>query len=261
MYALIVIYNKKISESLTYMLIKKYQDNVKLIVHDNSDELFIKSNKQFCEKNKIKYFTLNENVGISKAYNHVIRNIEKKDDEYIMIFDDDTQISDEYINEAIRLSKEKIADVILPIIISNKRIISPANVQFKCRIKILDNLNQLDINRISAINSGMIIRTSVFNNLNYNEKIFLDYVDHDIMKKFRENNLKIVVMKSNIIQNYARFQNNKLEAEITRFKIYLKDFKVYCKECHNLLFYYLSVFKYKIVECKKYKTIKFLFFR
>ena len=255
LYALIVLYNKEISQSLTYNCLKN-DKNIQIIIFDNSNEKIQERNENYCKNKDVTYHTLNRNVGISKAYNYAIDNL--KTDGYIMILDDDTLLNDNYIFEAKKIAEKKSGDINLPIVLSDNRIISPANVQFNCRIKILKNIDELDINKVSAINSGMVINLAVFKKIHYNENLFLDYVDHDFMKQARNNKLEINLMNSKINQNYSRFQKNNIESEINRFKIYLKDFKKYCKDCNNLMFYYFSTFKYRIHECIKYKTLKFL---
>lgn len=260
-YALIVLYNKTILESTTFKHLKKYKDKIKINVFDNGKEEYIKVNRKYCEENDVNYYTIHKNIGISKAYNFVIDKIDKKEDDHILILDDDTILNDDYIEEIFFEANKKEYDVVLPTIISDKRIISPANVQFNCRIKILKSINELNIKKVSAINSGMLIKLSVFNKIRYNEEIFLDYVDHDFMKQVRENKFRVHIMKAKINQNYSRFQKNSIDSEIYRFKIYLKDFKIYCKECNNILFFYISVLKYKLRECIKYKSFKFLFLK
>lgn len=104
----------------------------------------------------------------------------------------------------------------------------------------------------------MIIKTNIFKNIKYNEELFLDYVDHDFMRLIRNHNYKILIMKTIINQNYSRYQLNDINSELFRFKIFIKDYKVYCKNCNKIWFYYLSIFKYRIHEVIKYKSIKFL---
>ena len=255
-YALIVIYNKHILDSKTFKSIEKYLDKINLIVFDNSIKDF--KNKEYCRKNNIKYVSLNKNIGLSKAYNYIIENIKFKDNDYIIILDDDTQLNKSYFIESFKLISKKEYDIILPIIKSNDILISPVNVSFKCRIKTVKNIKEIDLNNISAINSGMIINTKIFKKIKYNEELFLDYVDHDFMRLVRNNNYKIHIMKATIKQNYSRYQINDINSELFRFKIFIKDYKIYCKNCNKLWFYYISIFKYRLLESIKYKSIKFL---
>lgn len=255
--ALIVLYNKKINNSATYKSIKDYQ-YINIIVFDNSDYNYREFNKNYCNNNQITYYTLEKNVGLSKAYNYTIDRINKNKKDYILILDDDTHLNKSYISEAYNLILQEQFDIILPIVKSNNQIISPEEVQFNCRIKKIKNLDKINYNNISAINSGMIIRTEIFNTIRYNEEMFLDYIDHDFMKKVREYKLIIKIMKSSIYQEFSRNQKNDIRREKTRFNLYLKDFYIYCKNCNALLFYKISILKYKIHECKKYKTFDFL---
>lgn len=258
---LIVTYNKEIKDSLSYKSIIKYINNNNIIVFDNSNDKFIKMNKDYSAKNNITYYTLNKNVGLSKAYNYVVKRINKNKNHYLVILDDDTALTSEYFKELITLTKKAEYDIYLPIIYSRKMIMSPAKVQFNCRIKVIKDVKEVNDNNISAINSAMVIRTSVFNKVLYNENLFLEYIDHDFMKKIRENKYKCYIMNSIIQQKYSRFENKNKQSEIVRFKIYLKDFKKYCENCNNMPFYYISTIKYRLREILKFKDFQFLYLK
>lgn len=260
-YALIVIYNKNIEESLTYKCLRTFYDNINFVIFDNGDEQYIANNKDYCDKHGIKYFTLLKNVGLPRAYNHVISNLNLSGDDHLMILDDDTNLTHEYCDEIKKLVNNKNYDICLPKIKAGNMFISPAKVQFNCRIKAVKDFSLLNSDNISAINSGMVVRASVYNKIKYNDKLFLDYVDHDFMRKARKIKCAIKIMDSIIEQNYFRFQVNSLEKELFRFKIYVKDFKIYCRECNNMLFYHVSIFKYKLHQIMKYKSLKFLFIK
>lgn len=248
-YALIVIYNKSINDSITYNTIKKYLDRINLIIFDNSTKDF--DNESFCKNKHIKYYTFKKNIGLSKAYNYVIDKIIKNENNYIIILDDDTNLKIEYMDEIFQKINEKDYDVFLPIVMSNKKIISPSNTQFDCRVKQIKNLDEININKITAINSGMIVKTSVYNHILYNEDMFLDYVDHDFMSKIRKKGMKIKILNSKILQNFSRDEVKSKEQYNFRYKIYKKDFKIYCKIRRKMLYYYINIFKYKITNCLK----------
>lgn len=255
-YALIVIYNKKCIDSKSFNFIKKYNDKIKIIIFDNSTKNL--KNKDFCDANNIEYYSLNKNVGLSKAYNYVISKINVSPDNYLMILDDDTSLNDNYFEEVFKSTKNGEYDLYLPIIEANKKIISPSNIQFNCRVKGISNIKKINMNKITAINSGMVVRTSVYNNITYNEKIFLDYVDHDFMKNIRKNGYRIKMLDSVIKQDFSRNEKGELTSELFRFKIYKKDFKIYCKDCKNIPFYYINTFKFSLKQCIKHKTLRFL---
>lgn len=255
-YALIVLYNKKIDESVTYNSLKKQK--IKTIVYDNSNSEYTNYNKKYCDENNIDYYTTNKNVGLSKAYCYVIDKIEISNNNYIIMLDDDTTLNNDYFEELFEKVSKDNFDILLPIVNSNNKIISPCNVQNNCRIKMLNNIKELDINKVSAINTAMVIKTTVFNNIKYNDSMFLDYIDHDFMRKARNADCIIKVMHAKIEQNFSRFEKSTLDKELFRFKIYIRDFKIYCKESRSMLFYHVSTIRYRLKETIKYKSIKFL---
>ena len=250
LYALVVIYNKNCEESQSIQSLIKYKSNIKIIVFDNSS--IINNNKTFCLKHNFIYYSLNKNMGLSKAYNYVIDKVEKNDSNYLMILDDDTVLTKEYIEETYKYVVKKEYDIILPIVKPNKIILSPSNIMHKCRVVKINNIDDINIKKITAINSGMVVKTSVYKIFKYNESLFLDYVDHDFMKKVRINNLYIKILKSEIFQNFSREEKVTSKNFKFRFNIYRKDFKKYCKENRNILFYYLSITKYIIVNLDKF---------
>lgn len=254
-YALIVVYNKECENSESIRSIINYKEKIKLIVFDNSTKK--NNNENFCKTNDIAYYTVNKNIGLSRAYNFSISKIKNSDNNnYLIILDDDTNLNKEYFDELLEETNKEKFDIILPKVLSKNIIISPTNTQFNCRIQSVKDIEK--IKKISAINSGMIVNLNVYDKIKYNEDMFLDYIDHEFMKQVREKNLKIHIMKSSIYQNFSRDQINKIESEIIRFKIYKRDFKIYCKNCKKMLYYYLSMFLYSIKNSIKYKNIVFL---
>jgi len=251
-YSLIVIYNKHINDSVTYNCIKDNQ-NVHIIIFDNSENNIF--NKNFARKHRIEYYTENKNIGLSKAYNYVIKKINIINKNYLMILDDDTVITEEYLAEVHNKIEKSKCDILLPIVKSNDMILSPSNVQFGCRVKTIKNLSDIKLNKITAINSGMVIRTTVFNDLQYDEAMFLDYVDHMFMKRIREKKYNVYVMTSVINQNYSRNQEQTIDNLKFRYSIFKKDFKYYCMKCNRMFIYYIVILKLKIKYFIKYRLI------
>ena len=253
LYALIVLYNKNIEDSETYKILRNYSKNFTIIIYDNST--IVNNNLDFCIKNNIQYYGNGKNLGLSKAYNFVLNKIDKKVNNYICIFDDDTLLNKDYIDEVLLKTRTNEYDIILPIVKSNGVIISPCNIVSQCRVININNVDDIKIDKITAINSGMAIRTKLYDSIQYNEKLFLDYVDHDFMKNVRNNNYKINIMNSCIHQKYSRHEKQNIESVRARFYIFKKDYKIYCKDCKKMMFYYFSICKLKIKNFIKYKKI------
>lgn len=251
--ALIVIYNKYCCDSISFKFIEKYKNKIDIILFDNSTKNY--NNKEYCKANSIKYYSLDKNVGLSKAYNYVLNKIKLKNNHYLLVLDDDTILNEKYFDEIFNEVLECKNDVLLPIVKSNNQIISPSNIVGDCRVKGLKKKSDLNINVITAINSGMVIRTSIYKKIKYNEDMFLDYVDHEFMRKVRKNNYKIKVLNSEVNQNFSRNEKQSIESVKFRFNIYKKDYKKYCEICNNKIFYYISIFKLKMIYIFKYRNI------
>ncbi|MBQ6350768.1 MAG: glycosyltransferase [Methanobrevibacter sp.] len=246
--AIVVIYNKKCSESVSLDGLRQYGNDIEVAVFDNSTKDY--GNRKYCDKNGYQYYTMNRNIGLSKAYNYVI---EQMRSDYYIILDDDTQLNEEYFKKLKLMIANLQYDVILPIVKADNMIISPSIVQFGCRVKRIRDINAVDEKHITAINSGMIVKKDVYNKIVYDEDLFLDYVDHEFMREVRKEHFRIKIMKDVVIfQNFSMLQKKDLKSERVRFDIYKKDFKEYCKKCNNMLYYYINIWQYSRNLKKKY---------
>lgn len=254
-YALIVIYNKVCEDSQTINSIYKWKDHIQLVVFDNSTTE--NKNSEYCRKEGILYFSKNKNLGLSKAYNYAIDHLPLQNQDYIMVLDDDTCLNDAYVEEVLR-SINLNYDVLLPVVRSGNIIISPTNIKFKCGSKIVDEVGQLDKNHISAINSGMVVSSRVYEKIRYNEELFLDCIDHEFMRLVRNNKCSLHILTNGIVQNFSRNEKPKIESALFRFKLYKKDFKKYCEINHAKVYYVLSISKFILAYSLKYKSLKFL---
>lgn len=111
---------------------------------------------------------------------------------------------------------------------------------------------------VTAINSGMAVRYRVFQQIRYDEKLFLDCVDHDFMNSIRSKNMNIMILNCTIKQHYSRNEKKTIEQYISRFKLYKRDFKVYSKKNGILPYYYASIILMRMKAVFLYKSIKLL---
>lgn len=257
-YALIVVYNKSCRNSNSITDIRQYAPDINLIVYDNSTKDF--GNDKFCKENNIIYFTQNKNVGISKAYNFVINKFKFKKNDYLIMLDDDTHLTLGYLNEAKELAYSHQYDVNLPIVKANKKIISPYNYYMNCRTKMIQDPTEIVISKASGINSGMVINTNVFQKIHYNEKLFLDYVDYDFMRRVHKIQGTIHVMHSVINQEFQYFNYDKknINGALTRFKFDMHDYKILCKETNENWFFYIHAIKFMLKQTIHYHSYSFL---
>lgn len=241
--AIIVFYNSHIKSSQAYNLLQ--DDRIDLLLVDNStDEVVLEDNKQFIQQHQLQYFPMGGNIGLSKAYNKMINIVRDLGYEYILLSDDDTLYTNEYIEKLVVAVNEHKADVIMPVIKDSydKFVISPA---FSTKIPLVPYKEggRLKINKIYGINSGTCINIHCFDNWQFNEDIFLYFVDSDFfVNNVNKNKLSYYILDCEIEQNLSSSEQFS-EVSLKRFKMVIDDARPYFK---NQSFPRLRLFAYKL---------------
>jgi len=166
---------------------------------------------------------------------------------WVMLIDDDTYFSPEYLKNAFdaAINKEDVG-IISGIVCCQNGYMSPMKKQM-----IKNNRgNFITVpglyNNIYCINSGLFYKVSLIREIGgYNEELFLDMVDNWFMEKLKAiYKNKILIVSGEIRQNFSGAQPNGFKADLNRFKIFKKDFVRYCKMFHKSnLFCYTILYK------------------
>ncbi len=239
--------------------------DVDMLIVDNSDSLeIIDENIQYCQKNGHMLLTMRLNAGLSKAYNAAIDYIfAKKIYDFIILLDDDTDITKEYfdiLNELILEYPQ--TDIFAPIIYGQDRKIYSPNEAFILKNKLMKNENShVSMDRFNAINSCLAIKLDVYNNYRYDERLFLDQVDQKFFDDARKRKLKFHIIPASIEQNFSQ-RNNKATSEViwNRFKLRIRDMASYSRLYDG--WYYLGLIKslgWAVQMALKCKSIKLFF--
>lgn len=221
--AVIVIYNKKVEDSITCKNILNNSDNsLGMLVVDNSTSDF--GNKAYCSKKNIDYISMDGNKGLSKAYNAAVDACKEKD--AIILFDDDTEVTEEYfekLDDALTIYHD--VDIFAPIIYGQDGVIYSPNEYNFMRSNFIKSPNQeVSQKKFNAIASCLAIRMRVFDNYRFNEKLFVDQVDQNFFYDQRKKNAKFQKIDVKILQNfYQRGKNLMPEAGWRRLKLRIID--------------------------------------
>ena len=229
----IVNYNQLLKNSSIFQ--KNMECNKEhILVVDNSTKVEIqKQNLEYCrEKRNVTYLSHEKNLGISKAYNVAIKEIRKTDCQYLLLLDADTDIASEYIEKLQGLLERKEIDLILPIIKTKKGAIMSPCKQGKCGFfKHYNDIAQIDVNhQLSAINSGMCISRNIWESYQYDEQLFLDYVDHQFMKDFFKRSNKMHIMKDIVLVQDFSAETDDLRKAKFRYSIQMKDIRYFLRK-------------------------------
>ncbi|MBM6831339.1 glycosyltransferase [Faecalicoccus acidiformans] len=251
-YCVLVIYNKNIKDSISY---KMLQRQIPVIVCDNST--IFEDNEQMVKKDQNVYLSMNGNHGLSRAYNCALDWIFKQGintDDYIVLFDDDTEIPNDFFTKMENVISQKHPDILLPIVKDEMGILSPCRIQ-NGKVSRLADIDNCSYEEITAINTGMTIRLSLFKDYRYDENFFLDYIDHHFLKDMKKKDVSIEIVDTLIQQQLSIWTDDSQKA-LDRLVLFKKDIFQFYKDDKKTAHYIL--WKRKIRYMLKYKKISIL---
>ncbi len=219
--AIVVFYNNEVAESITCARIQRRND-VSLLVVDNSTKST--TNQKHCKEQSIRYIAMHGNKGLSKAYNAAIDS--DTDCDVFIILDDDTDVSDEYFDKLKEVLLERPeVDIFVPYIRGQNGVIYSPNSYcfFKNRL-IKSTDGTIPQNHFNAISSCMAIRKRVFDNYRFNEKLFVDEIDHCFCREQRERKKTFGIINVEVKQHFhQRELNIAPQAALNRIRIRITD--------------------------------------
>lgn len=260
-FAVVVLYNTFVNDSITINNLKKiHSHSVDIIVVDNSTKDF--NNEKETKANNWTYLSMNGNAGLSKAYNRALDYL-KDEDGIVIWFDDDTNVTQEYFDALELNAKEfKDSDIFVPIIQGQDgKYWSPNEARFFKNRQIKTCNQNIPNDKINAINSCMAVRLAVYKDNRYDERLFLDQVDHNFFYDQRKLKRKVKILNVVIHHNFSTKSKMKsIESLKTRYRIMIPDFLTYSSKTRGR--YYLGLIKvagWGVREGIKYKNISFFF--
>lgn len=260
LYIICVLYNNTADniESLSnFKELKSKHPNVNIVVVDNSESADVKQRSRDCSAGLI-YIDNNGNKGLSKAYNRALANI-TDESFWIMISDDDTLFSMEYLENAYNKAMAFSSKVISGIVKTNEAgVLSPLR-RNTIRPKAEDFISTAGTySNIFCINSGLFIHSSVIKEIGgYDERLFLDMIDYWMMDKLIEKDEnRIEIVEGAILQQFSGTEKSSKEALKRRFSIYKKDFSTYCDITNKNPAYKYSILFKRVISIYMPKWVK-----
>ena len=248
----VVIYNREINESKSCMALANKYD---VIIFDNSDDYYRPLNEMQCKERGFTYLTAGSNVGLSRAYNEIVKHINTiEEDYYICWFDDDTELSDSYFQDVSRAIEQNYGDVLLPVVMDCVGFLSPSKIICGFYPRRIKNLGAINNKNLTAINSGMCVSSLVYKTVEYDEKLFLDCVDHIFISKVKKAGFRIEIMEATLHQSFSETALVSCEQAEKRFKIYAHDF---CS-AYSFVMPRLYLLIRALRRCLMYRTLSFL---
>lgn len=236
-YIVVVLYNQRIKQIVSidnfYQVTKNYP--FQIIVCDNSNSEYEYWNREDAKKySGLTYIYNSGNIGLSKSYNKAIKSINEQS-YWVMLADDDTKFSLEYLTNVWEKAREKQCELITGMIYSNNHIFSPVKKYspFRKKMKFVETPGIYE--NIYAVNSGLTIHSTIFDKIGmFDERLFLDMVDYHFMEQLIKHKLnRISVVRGSIHQNFSGETSGGWKSDFHRFDILKKDIKRFYKMNHK----------------------------
>lgn len=256
---IIVLYKQKLGDSPPYIeYLKNPSPKIKWFVYDNSPEL---DREEKMESN-VEYFHDSLNSGVSKAYNVGAEYAKLIKKEWLLLFDQDTELPSSFFLQLEKDIKNKpFSELYVMKLYKGENMISPSGYRYK-RGFLLNHIN-IGINSIeykTFLNSGLLLSLSLFEKVGgYDNDVPLYFSDFIFINRIRRVQKTFFLLDINLIHDLASNEMSDVEAFITRYKFYLVGAKQSIRsEPDGHIFYYVSSFLRAVKLFIKLKKLSLL---
>lgn len=192
---------------------------VRWVVVDNSDHPAADASV-VAERSHVAYVAMGGNRGISAAFNQGVEHLGDGVD-YVLFLDQDTGGIDDYVRAIRARIGSWSGDILMPLVTSDALILSP------CRrlgpwYRPMRRTGRRP-RQYSCINSGMVVRRSIFDRIAFDEALFLDYVDHRFILDATAAGATLEpALDLRLEQDYSRMSDTAAQAHV-RVGIFSRD--------------------------------------
>lgn len=261
----IVTYKEKYFECLSFInLVQSFrvygEGKLNVFIFDNTDLTGWKVVNNAIPDVNINYFHQNDNRGISFAYNRIHDFAKDNNFEWIVFLDQDTALPLETYDVYSKKTLNKIQQgLAVPLVFSNDNIISPNRTSYYHKLISEPFVHGVtELRNTTCINSGLMISTKLFSAVGgYNEKLKLDFCDHDFIDRAKKEVNSFEILKLTFIQDLSSYSDTKKQA-IFRYKIFVKDYSSYSKTRNKILLFITIDLKHLLKLTLKFKTLVFI---
>lgn len=244
MLAVIVLYNTRLEDSVTYTTLNasikasSLSSSVGIVVYDNSS---VSQVIDASLSSNLVYVNDAENGGVSKAYNYALDLARQSESEWLLLLDQDSKLPPDFVNNCLsdlRLQQNNYSiAAIVPTVYCGSKLISPCKVGWGGKLFPIKshNVRQPDC-EITAINSGALVKVAFLNSIGgFNTEFWLDMLDHWLFHTIFVNGRGVALGKNSIdhilsVSDYSTISKqryiNILEAECAFMNHYKSSFNI-----------------------------------
>jgi GT2 family glycosyltransferase len=205
-----------------------------LVVYDNSAESHL-----IAEDFTIHYVHDPANGGLAAAYNYALSRAEDTSYEWLLLLDQDTTLTHEFLAELIdcvhALRTEDNVAAIVPKLIVRGTVLSPTEHfldflrhQFRNHVRTLDQAAGIQEGRVTAYNSGSTLSVPVLRSIGgFPREFWLDYLDHSVFHALCIRGYRVYVLQAVLQHDLAESDLN--ARPIWRFRNVLRAQSLFVK--------------------------------
>ena len=220
----IVLYKSSLEDSKTINSLESIiGDGFNLYVYDNSPERQYENDNFEFKNFKIKYYHDGTNPGLSTAYNCALEECGKSNKKWVLLLDQDTTFTKEYIEEIESLDFDEIPTTVVAIVprvvsLLDQRIIAPVKMFLGGICRPVEIVGGVVNTPISGINSGTLLSVLYMNSINgFSNRYSLDMLDHWYFREIKRNDKEIYLLNSNIKQELSIYGNFEENLSVSRY--------------------------------------------
>ena len=188
-------------------------ERISLFLYDNSAE---PHKPQTAGPLETHYVHDPENAGLARAYNAALRRAQADGSTWLVLLDQDTRFSDEYLTELLDATETLRASAelgaIVPKLWAGTRVYSP-DAPFLWQIRrqfsdehyaVKEEVIGMQARPLTAYNSGTALRVSALEQIGgFPEDFWLDYLDHAVFQQLHLRGYRVWVMRTVLQQNLS----------------------------------------------------------
>lgn len=267
---LCVTFNSFICDAVTIKTFLKAKENIvlnnstiRMIVWDNSTESkYIEGNKNFARKNNISIFGDGANHSLGWVYNNFLNKIKGG---FLCLFDDDSNITYDYLIEVDSVILDFDINVAIPKIFSQQgSMYSPAKLGIVRGIH-LDKIDTGLHYGLTAITSGTLLNVKNIKSsqIFFDESLSFYGVDTLFFLALKTKKIPVYVFEAEMHHNLSFF--NEEPHEVKKFRAEnLKNSNLYIAKKRGLFFYlfsflYWNLFELKSIMSRLFRSLTFKF--
>lgn len=263
-FIIIVLYKNNLENSRTISTLRTFLNKkVNLFVYDNSPEKQYQEEKFTYNNFDIQYFHDPTNSGLSKAYNHALALAYDKNYTWLLLLDQDTYFTKEYVEaiELLQIDDFKNTAAIIPRVnsLNDGQQISPGKILLGGICRPLKLKGGIVNSKISGINSGTILSVEYLKLINgFNTNYTLDMLDHWYFKKIFSDGKDVFLLNAEIKQDLSVLEDFEKSVSVERYEQMLN---AECLFAEEESFLSLFVFKVRLIlrilKQRKFKNKKY----